>query len=253
MRRHVAVRAASCVTVSTRRTLASSFYDSQSGRTVTVPTGPQCHLGLKNVPTDRISSALAHLLQDGQPVKGLASVSTAVASDEQSVEAAASKGHSEICIEMRGRADAVAAVQAALRQNLVARVVLPKSACTDAHEVQLTAAELGDAGASAILLSLGASADADDLRSLCEMACEIDLLDVPMIHRLGLCVEPKPAPSAAKLVRYAHEELGMLHFYSCLAGVSAPRPTDVLKACGLKAPDMAMTKLMLAEHVPDAA
>ena len=36
-------------------------------------------------------------------------------------------------------------------------------------------------------------------------------------------------------------------------GVVAPRPTDVLKACGVKAADMASSKLMLAEHVPDAA
>ena len=237
----------------TRALSTSTYYDSQSGRTVTMPTGPQIHLGMTTVPSDRVSSALAHLLKDGKPVRGLASVFTAVATDERSVEAV-QNGQAHVCIEATsGLADAVAAVKAAIRVELEPRVLLPSSACVDPHDVQLSVAELGDAGAAVILLSVDAKTDADDLREMAEMACEIDLVDVPMRARLGLCVSAKPAADALKLVKHAHAELGMIHFYACLAGVHAPKPTELLKACGVRPVDMASGPLMLAEFVPDAA
>ena len=241
---------------SRQRALSSTFYDSQSGRTVEVPTGPQIHVGMTTVPSDRINSALAHLLKDGKPVRGIATVFTAVASDEGGVGALASSQlrHKDVCIEATGSlADAVEAVKAASRLGLAPRVLLPPSACADPHDVQLSAAECGDAGATAILLSVDARADTDTLREMAEMAGEIDLLDVPMRARLGLCVGAKPAPDALKLIKYAHAELDMQHFYACLAGVRAPKPTEVLRACGVKPADMASGPLMLAEFVPDAA
>ena len=232
---------------------SSTFYDSQSGRNVTLPTGAQCHVGLKTVPTDRISSALAHLLKDGTPVRGLASVCTTVVVDEPGFVSAAKDGHTGVLIEVSSLEDSVSAVEAAVRLDLRPLVLLPRQACLDPHEVQLSAATLGDAGAAAILLSVDASADWEDVRTLAEMAWEIDLLDAPMRARLGLCVAPQPPADALRLIRHAHEELEMQHFYSCLAGVHAPKPTDVLKACGIKPADMATSALMLAEFVPDAA
>ena len=83
----------------TRRAF-STFYDSQSGRQVTLPSGPQCHLGLTTVPIDRVSSAMAHLKKNGELVKGLASVLTATAVDEAAVAAAAQSGHTDICVEV---------------------------------------------------------------------------------------------------------------------------------------------------------
>lgn len=225
---------------------ASTFYDSQSGRNVTVPTGPQCHVGLKTVPTDRISSALAHLMKDGAPVKGLASVCT------NSV-ASVSKDPGVLIEVSSSLEDSVSAVEAAVRLDQRPLVLLPRQACLDPHEVQLNAATLGDAGAAAILLSVDASTDLEDLRNIAEMAWEIDLVDAPMRARLGLCVAPQPPAAALKLIKHAYEELEMQHFYSCLAGVHAPKPTDVLKACGVKPANMAMGPLMLAEFVPDAA
>ena len=232
----------------------STFYDSQSGKMVTIPTGVQCHVGLKTVPSDRVSSALAHLLKDGKPVKGISSVLTGLAADEAAIEAHAAGGRANVCIELSsGLADGVAAVKAARRLSLAAIVLLPSHMCADPHEVQLTAAELGDAGANAIMLSVAASMEHDVLRDMAELACEIDLENVPMKNRLGLCVAATPAPDALKLVKYAHEILEMQHFYSCLAGVNAPKPTEILKACSLRPADMASGPLMLAEFVPDAA
>ena len=49
------------------------------------------------------------------------------------------------------------------------------------------------------------------------------------------------------------EELGLLHFMACLANKQAPRPSELLKALGVARPDADYGKLMLAEHVPDAA
>ena len=40
-----------------------------------MPTGVQCHVGLDSVAIDRVSSAMKHLVKDGQLLKGLASVS----------------------------------------------------------------------------------------------------------------------------------------------------------------------------------
>ena len=83
------------------------------------------------------------------------------------------------------------------------------------------------------------------------MACEIDLLGVPMRHRLGL--HTAPGPAALKLCEYAHTELELLHFMLCLAGKAAPRPSEILKALGLKPVDANFGSLYLAEFVPDAA
>ena len=62
-----------------------------------------------------------------------------------------------------------------------------------------------------------------------------------------------PGPGALELARFAHEELGLLHFMACLANKQAPRPSELLKALGVARPDADYGKLMLAEHVPDAA
>ena len=62
-----------------------------------------------------------------------------------------------------------------------------------------------------------------------------------------------PGPRALELAKFAHEELGLLHFMACLANKQAPRPSELLKALGVARPDADYGKLMLAEHVPDAA
>ena len=83
------------------------------------------------------------------------------------------------------------------------------------------------------------------------MACEIDLLGVPMRSRLGLRVAP--AAGALKLVQFAYEELGLLHHVACLAGKHSPRPSEILKAAGLGPLDANFGPIFLAEFVPEAA
>jgi len=231
---------------------SSTFYDSQSGRTVTVPTSVQIHLGLTAVATDRVSSALRHLLSDGKPVKGLASVLGTVVSDEAGVAAAAATGQSEVLITVADHHAGVAAMKAAGELSLRGRALLRHEICSDPYNVQITAAELADAGAEALLLTVGDGLDQDDLCEIIDMACEVDVLGAPMRSRLGLCIRPAGA-EAVKLAQFAHKELELLHFYCCLGGKEASRPTELLTALGVKKPDMAYGALMLAEFVPDAA
>jgi hypothetical protein len=230
------------------RRLCTSFYDSQSGRTVTVPEGVQCHVDLSAVAANRVPSALKHLLRDGQPVSGLASVMRAVATDEQSVEAVQG---GEVCVVVSERQQGVAALAAARRLEMRAWAVLQPGLCSDPYDLQLNAAEIGDAGAEAILLSVDSGLEAEDLREMIDMACEIDLLGVPMRSRLGLRVAP--GAGALKLVQFAHDELGLLHHMACLAGMRSPRPSEVLKAAGVGPADANFGPIFLAEHVPDAA
>jgi hypothetical protein len=239
-----------------RALMSGTFYDSQSGRHVTVPTQVQCHVAVRTLPDDRVSSALAHLLKGGRPVLGIATVTqpSQVANDEAAVRAVAAAGHPSVCVDIESVPDGVAAIRAARDAGLYATAQLHPSLCGDPHDLQLSSAEVGDAGADAILLSVAATLDHDELREAADMACEIDLVGAPMRSRLGLCIAPgRSDAEALKLVRYAHAELGLLHFAACLAGKQAPRPTELLKATGVKPADMNMSALMLAEHVPDAA
>ena len=233
----------------------STFYDSQSGREVTVPTGPQVHVGLTTVPIDRISSAMRHLLRPDStvPIKGLASIPLAVVSSEDDVSAAAArKGIGNVCIDVADTAQGLAVLIAAKEKGLLpALAVLQPHLVESPHDVQLTCAELGDAGADAILLCVEPTMAHDDLREMADMACEIDLLGVPMRQRLGLQV--KPGPDTLGLLKFAHAELEMLHFMSCLAGKAAPKPSELLKALGTKPADANFGSMFLAEFVPDAA
>ena len=237
------------------RRLLASFYDSQSGKHVDLPSGPQVHVGLEAVPTDRVSSALAHLLLkdgSGSPIKGLASISqrqlVATASDVETVDAK----QTGIAITISDLAAGVAAVVAARERQLRPRAILDPALCGDAYAVQLNAAELGDAGAEAILLSPSADASEDDLREMAEMACEIDLEGIPMRSRLGLCFT-KLGAGQLPLAKFAYEELELLHFYTCLAGNRGPRPSELLQALGVRPVDARYGPMYLAEHVPDAA
>jgi hypothetical protein len=237
------------------RRLLASFYDSQSGKHVDLPSGPQVHVGLEAVPTDRVSSALAHLLLkdgSGSPIKGLASISqrqlVATASDVETVDAK----QTGIAITISDLAAGVAAVVAARERQLRPRAILDPALCGDAYAVQLNAAELGDAGAEAILLSPSADASEDNLREMAEMACEIDLEGIPMRSRLGLCFT-KLGAGQLPLAKFAYEELELLHFYTCLAGKRGPRPSELLQALGVRPVDARYGPMYLAEHVPDAA
>ena len=230
------------LTTAVRRLCTESFYDSQSGRTVTVPTTLQLHVGLSTVPSDRVSSALQHLLQPDRktPVKGIASVLHDDAVSDSDF------------ITISDPSVGVEQVKAASESERRPRVLLPPSLCTDLYDLQLHVANLGDAGADAILLSVdGAALDNEELRELVDMACEVDLLGVPVRSRLGLAI--KPSPNALDLASFAYKELGLLHHVGCLAGKAAPKPSDLLTALGVKRPDAAFGKLFLAEHVPDAA
>ena len=254
----------------------STFYDSQSGETVTLPSGIQCHVDLSAVAVNRQSSALRHLVKDGQPVKGISSIMRAIAEDEHGVAEAAQNQHDGVCVTVSSRPQGVAAVEAARNLDMRAWAVLQPALCLEPHDVQLNAAEIGDAGAEAILLSVDAGLDPEKLREMVsvspnlsrsrsrsrsrsldsnpkqvDMACEIDLLGVPMRARLGLRVAP--AAGALKLVQFAYEELGLLHHVACLAGKHSPRPSEVLKAAGLGPLDANFGPIFLAEHVPEAA
>ena len=250
MRPHHLRRAAAAAT---RRQL-STFYDSQSGRHVQVPTGVQCHVGLDSVAIDRVSSAMKHLVKDGQLLKGLASVSQrAWISNAADLDVLDDAGRTDVAINVSELAAGVEAVKAARERGLRARAILAPTLCEDKYAVQLGTAELGDAGAEAIMLSLSAaSATTDDVREMTEMACEIDLEDVPMRSRLGLCLT-KPGAESLELAKFAYSELELLHFYTCLAGKRGPRPSELLQALGVGNSDARYGVMYLAEHVPDAA
>ena len=217
---------------------------------VEVPTGIQCHVGMHAVATDRMSAALAHLFKNGKPVKGIASVLHPVVDTVEAMCALGSAANG-VCITVTSDAS-VAALKAAQGLGLRARALMSKELCMDPYAVQLIAANLGDAGAEAILLSIDATDDVHKLREMVDLACEVDLVGVPMRSRLGLRIGG-PTAQALKLASYAHDELKLLHFYACLAGTGAPRPSDLLPALGLKKPDYNFGSLVLAEHVPHAA
>ena len=93
--------------------------------------------------------------------------------------------------------------------------------------------------------------DTDELGELVSSACEVDLVGVPMASRLGLRVHP--GPNALSLANLRTRSSALLHYMACLANKQAPRPSELLKALGVARPDADYGKLMLAEHVPDAA
>jgi hypothetical protein len=230
----------------------STFYDSQSGTHVDVPTGVQCHVGFGRVAIDRTGAALKHLIRDGRPIKGIASVLHPVATQVDEVGALVRAAESSgVCVHVSDVADGVAAVRAAHEQGLSARALLSPELCVDADDVALHAAHLGDAGAEVVFLSVRPDLDSDDLREMADRACEVDLVGVPMRARLGLRIEP--GPEALKLAKVAHEEFGLLHFHACLGGKESSRPSDLLPALGFRKPDFNFGSLVLAEHVPDAA
>ena len=211
---------------------------------------------MSSVATERHPAALKHLIKSGKAVRGVASVMRALDGDVAAVTDATSGASTTLCIAVSDLADGVAAVKAASERGMRSLALLSSELCADdPYAVQLAAAELGDAGADAIVLSVSAGGcDEDELRELVDLLGEIDLLGVPMRQRLGLRVAPKPtAQRALDLVRHAHHELELLHFVACLAGKDAPHPSELLKAIGVKAADADMGALFLAEHVPDAA
>jgi len=67
-----------------------------------------------------------------------------------------------------------------------------------------------------------------------------------------VCLRIAPGGGALKAAAYAHKEAGVVHFISCIAGISAPPPSDLLRALGISGPDVDTAKLFLAEHVPTA-
>ena len=209
---------------------------------------------MTTVPIDRVSSALRHLVrEDGKPIKGLASVVRSIVTKDADVHAAPDDVFSSVCIQVSDTAQGVEAVRAAKEQIAgPSLALLQPELCSNPFDVQLACAELGDAGADAILLTMnGETGQEDTLREMVDMACEIDLLGVPMRHRLGL--HAASGPAALKLCTYAHTELELLHFMSCLAGKAAARPSEVLKAVGMKPVDANFGSMYLAEFVPDAA
>jgi len=204
------------------------------------------------VALDRLGAALGHLLKQGQPIKGLASVLHPVVNDAEGIVL---DDHTSICVAVTAAdVDAgVAAVRAAVDGGLRAQAVMPLDICDDPHEVALHAANLGDAGAEAILLTVSAGVNREDLRELVDTTCEVDLVGVPMRSRLGLRITPTGGDAALELAQHAHSELSLLHFYGCIAGREAPRPSDLLAALGMRKSDFNFGSLVLAEHVPDAA
>lgn len=263
MRRSFSARSSSLLGASLGRRLSTTFYDSQSGKHVSVPTGVQCHVGISAVAIDRLGAALQHLIKQGKPIKGIASVLHPVvvpsSTVEQQVAAIVEAGtHDWLCVAISAPSEVdagISAVQAALGQGLRARVLLAPEVCESPYDVQLHTANLGDAGAEAILLSVSHDLDQDELREMVDMACEVDLLGVPMRSRLGLRIKAAKgdAASALKLAQFAHSQLELLHFHGCLAGKESVRPSDLLPALGKKKPDYNFGSLVLAEHVPDAA
>lgn len=236
----------------------SSFYDSQSGRHVTLPTSVQCHVSLAEVAPARRPSCLRHLVKGERLTRGVASVLDTVADDAAAVADAARAGHSSVWIQCATVAQGVEAVRAAHKHQLLPRALLSAElAGGDAYDLQVCSAELADAGAQAIILPVDATVDPEELRERAELACEVDLEGVPMRLRLGLLVGGAASAvslaQGAELLKFAHGELGLLHHVACLAGRSAARPSELLQALGVPKADVDLGKLFLAEHVPDAA
>lgn len=238
--------------------MSTKYYDSQSGEHVEVPPHEvQVHVGLHAVPTDRVGAALNHLLlkADKSPIKGIHSVHQYTrVEDEGSFEAIADRliaaSRIDVAINVSDLASGIAATKAARTRGLLAQAILAPEICTDLYAVQLGAAELGDAGAHSILVPVGTDMTKEELRDLTDLACEVDLLGVPMRSRLGLRLT-MPGHDALELARVAHQELNLLHFYTCLAGKQAPRPSDLLQALGVQGASANLSSMFLAEHVPD--
>jgi hypothetical protein len=56
----------------------------------------------------------------------------------------------------------------------------------------------------------------------------------------------------ARLAPLVRDEFRLRHFWTCIGGKSAPRPSELLKALGIGPPNVNLGALFLAEHVPDA-
>lgn len=153
-----------------------------------------------------------------------------------------------MCVTVASAVGGAAAVAAARRLNL--RTIALLSAELDASPMDLAsvAAQLSGAGAETVVLTVPAGTDEARLREYIIGAVQ-GREDVQGV--LGLQFEPGLASLA--LARTARDDLGVRHFVACVAGKHAPRPSDLLKALGLKPPDVNISALYLAEHVPDAA
>ena len=220
----------------------------------TAADGIRCHVSLEAVAVDRRGSALQHLLKDGSPVRGIASVLTATATDADGVRAAHSNGHTEVCVVASDRTSALGAVTAASELGLQARAMLPHQLTHETEGLARTIADLTAAGPlEAILMSVDAGSDVSMLRDVIDTACDTSPIGASMRSRIGLGVRPGSGGSDLRLVKACYHELELRHFLSCLAGKDAARPSNLLQALRVRPVDAAMGSLFLAEHVPDAA
>ena len=176
----------------------NTFYDSQSGETVSLPSGIQCHVDLSAVAVNRQSSALRHLVKDGQPVKGISSIMRAIAEDERAVAEAAQNQHSGVCVMVSSRPQGVAAVEAARNLDMRAWAVLQPALCLEPHDVQLNAAEIGDAGAEAILLSVDAGLDPEKLREMVSVSPNLSRSRSRSPSRIALALALASTPTLTR-------------------------------------------------------
>ena len=102
-----------------------------------------------------------------------------IVTKDADVHAAPDDVFSSVCIQVSDTAQGVEAVRAAKEQIAgPSLALLQPELCSNPFDVQLACAELGDAGADAILLTMnGETGQEDILREMVDMACEIDLLE----------------------------------------------------------------------------
>jgi hypothetical protein len=207
-------------------------------------TAVHCHVDLSAVAQERVSSCLRHLVKGGKPVMGVASVAWLVAADERGVRDAAQAGVSTVCVAVAEAGAGAAAVVIARQLSLRPIAMLSPELGAEPGRCAEVAALIGRVGAEAVMLSMGTRAGEPELRALLAPASK----HVELQRLLGV----RLPPGGARLAPLARDEFGVRHFWTCIAGRSAPRPSDLLKALGVGPPDVNLGALFLAEHVPDA-
>lgn len=203
-----------------------------------------CHIDLSVVAHERMSSCLRHLVKGGKPVAGVASVFWLVAADEPGVRDAAQAGVSTVCVAVEEAGAGAAAVAAARQLSLRPIAMLSPDLGAEPGRCADVAAVIGRAGAEAVILPVGTGAGDFQVRALLAPASRYAELHPLLGVRLP--------PGGARLAPLARDEFGVRHFWTCVGGRSAPRPSELLKALGVGPPDVNLGALFLAEHVPDA-
>eukprot|EP00967_Tisochrysis_lutea_P132168 scaffold230487_cov31-Tisochrysis_lutea.AAC.1 len=205
-----------------------------------------CHVDVSVVAKERLSSCLRHLIKRGAPIPGLTTIFAKVIRDEAGLRQANEPGTGAVCVSVESIESGVAVVKAAHDLSLRPVALLGGPLSGDGDAIAEAVRMLQQAGAESVIVPLEMDADAAHMRDILSAVCDREE------HKSALGLRLASSPGGLALARMAREELGVRHFLSCIAGKSAPRPSDLFKSLGMGPPSVNTGALFLAEHVPDA-